>query len=67
MNGFLWSSGHIGWGVFALAVFTGLWWLAADLAWRLKNTRIIRLAAVMSAGWIVGALLIVLGFWLGNR
>lgn len=67
MNGFLWSSGHIGWGVFASVVFSGLWWLFADLVWRLTSTRIARLAAAMVAGWVVGVCLILLGFWLGSR
>lgn len=64
MSGFLWSSGHLGWGLFALIVFTGLWWLAADFAWRVNNTRIGRLAAVLAGGWLVGAACIVVGFWL---
>lgn len=67
MNGFFWLSGHLGWGIFALAVFTGLWWLLFDLVWRAKNVRIGRLAVILSIGWIIGAGLILLGFYLGNR
>ena len=67
MNGFFWTSGHLGWGIFALVVFTGLWTLLSDLVWRLKNVRIGRLAVAMSIGWIMGAGLILLGFYLGNR
>lgn len=63
MTGFLWASGHLGWGIFALAFFTGLWWLLADLYWRLKNTRFARLLMTLAAGWIIGAGLIVLGFF----
>ena len=67
MSEFFWTSGHLGWGIFVLAVFTGLWWLLSDLVWRLRNVRIGRLAMAMSAGWIIGVGLILLGFYLGNR
>ena len=67
MRDFFWASGHLGWGIFSLAVFTMLWWLLADLVWRLKTVRIKRLAIIMSAGWIIGAGLIVFGICLGNR
>jgi hypothetical protein len=66
MKDFFWASGHLGWGIFSLAVFTVLWWLLADLVWRVKNVRISRLAIMMSAGWILGAGLIVLGSCLGS-
>lgn len=62
MNGFLWTSGHLGWGIFAVAVFTCLWVLLADLCWRLWSVRIGRLATTMSLGWIIGVGLIVLVF-----
>lgn len=64
MSEFLWTSGHLGWGIFALAVFSALWWLLADLCWRLTATRFARLAALLGAGWVVGVGLIVLGWWL---
>lgn len=67
MRDFFWAPGHLGWGIFFLAVFTMLWWLLFDLVWRLKNVRITQLAIIMFAGWIVGAGLIVLGIYLGNR
>jgi len=67
MNGLSWASGHLDWGIFALIVFTGLWWLLSDLVWRLKSVRIGRLAVTMSIGWIAGIGLILLGFYLGNR
>ena len=67
MNDFFWMSGHLGWGVFASVVFTGLWCLLSDLVWRSRNVRIGRLAIAMSAGWIVGVALILLAFHLGNR
>jgi hypothetical protein len=66
MNGFFWTSGHLGWGIFALAVFTGLWWLLSDLVWRLSNVRIGRLAVVMLIGWVIGVGLILLRFYLSN-
>lgn len=67
MNDFIWASGHLGWGIFALAVFTGLWWLLSDLVWRLTRVRIGRLAMTMLIGWIVGVGLILLGFYPGAR
>ena len=66
MNEFFWTSGHLGWGIFWLAVFTGVWWLLSDLVWRLRSVRIARLAVAMSLGWIIGVGLIVLAFYLGN-
>lgn len=62
MNAFFWSSGHLGWGVFALVVFTGLWLLTGDLVWRVKTSRFSRLAIGVAAGWLVGAAFIVLGY-----
>lgn len=67
MSGFFWTSGHLGWGIFALAVFTALWWLASDLYWRLKRIRIGQLLLAVSGGWIIGAGLISLGFYLCSR
>ena len=64
MNGFFWTSGHLGWGIFALVVFTGLWTLLSDLVWRLKNVRIGRLAVAMSIGWSIGVGLIFLALYL---
>ena len=64
MNGFFWSSGHLGWGVFAIVVFTVLCWLVADLVWRLTRIGIRQLAAMTASGWAIGAGLIVLVFYL---
>lgn len=66
MKSFLWISGHMGWGVFTIVVFTGLWLLLWDLIWRMRNSRIHRLTVEMSIGWIIGAALILLGFYLSN-
>ena len=67
MSGFLWASGHLGWGIFAVAVFTGLWVLLTDVYWRLKSTRMASLVARAAAGWVVGAGAIVLVFYFCNR
>lgn len=67
MSSFFWTSGHLGWGIFALVVFTALWCLFSDVVWRLTSVKIGRLVASMSAGWIIGVGLILLGFYLGNR
>ncbi len=66
MNEFFWVSGHLGWGTVALFVFTGVWWLLADLMWRLTRVKIKRLGAVMVFGWMIGAGLILLPFYVGN-
>lgn len=60
MSAFFWSSGHLGWGLFALVVFTGVWLLAGDFVWRVKTSRFGRLAIGLAAGWLVGAALIML-------
>ena len=67
MKGLLWISGHLGWGIFTLAMLTLLWWLLSDLVWRLKSVRIGSLLIVMFAGWVIGVALILLGFYLVNR
>ncbi len=66
MSNFLWSAGHLGWGVFALAVFTGLWWLLGDLYWRLYRSRRGRLLLRFGLGWVAGAGMIVLAATLGS-
>lgn len=66
MSSFLWTEGHLGWGIFSLIVFTVLWGLLADLVWRMKSTRFLRFSVAMAAGWVVGAGLIVAVFWLAN-
>ena len=48
MSGFLWASGHLGWGIFALAVFSCVWLLLSDLVWRLRSAAIIRLASAIA-------------------
>lgn len=67
MSEFLWVSGHIGWGIFAATVFTGLWVLVLDVYWRLTNTRMTSFVGVAAAGWVCGIALIVLGSWLATR
>lgn len=54
MNAFWWTSGHLGWTFFALATFTGIWWLFFDLCWRLLTIRIGWLLTLMVAGWVIG-------------
>ena len=62
MNAFAWDAGHLGWGLFALLVYTGVWLLASDLTWRLTNIAIRRLLTVMACIWTVGVALIVWWF-----
>lgn len=63
MSGFLWNSGHLGWGVFALLVFSGLWLLVSDLVWRQKNMSAIRFCLAMCTSWVAAAVVIVLAFY----
>jgi riboflavin transporter FmnP len=67
MNEFLWASGHLGWGIFAAVVVTGLWVLLADVYWRLKSTRMASLLGMAAAGWVLGVGVIVLVFYFSNR
>lgn len=60
MSAFFWTSGHLGWGLFAMSVFTGLWWLSCDVYWRVQRTSIRRLLVTLALGWMIGALLILL-------
>lgn len=64
MDNLFWVSGHLGWGVFTLVIFTALWIFLSDLVWRVKNVRIGRLVPAMSAGWVIGVCLIFLLFYL---
>lgn len=64
MSDFFWTSGHLGWGLFAAIVFSGLWLLLSDLVWRLTAIRIVRLSVAASATWLIGIALIVAGFHL---
>lgn len=63
MSDFFWTSGHLGWGVFALIVFTCFWWLLADLIWRLRSIRVHNFAILMALGWLIGVVFILLGFY----
>ena len=67
MNEFFWESGHLGWGIFALIVFSGLWLLLSDICWRLLVMKSGRLLTVMGIGWLVGVAVILLGFYFGSR
>lgn len=63
MTQFFWSAGHIGWAFFALLVFTGVWWLVADLAWRQVVASGRSLALVFGGCWFLGVALILIGAW----
>jgi len=66
MNGFLWTFGHLGWGIFAVLVFSGLWLLLSDLCWRLLAICIGRLLALLAIGWMLGIGCIVFGFYMAG-
>lgn len=67
MHDFLWASGHLGWGVFAIVTFSCLWLLASDLYCRLQYVRFRRFLVMFFAGWIVGVVLVVWAVWLSHR
>lgn len=66
MNDFFWTSGHLGWGIFALLVFSGLWLLMADLVWRLFTVKTNRLAAIMGVAWLAVIAIICLASYFLN-
>jgi hypothetical protein len=66
MSGFFWTSGHLGWGIFALLVFTVLWWVAVDLYWRLNRFRLVRFLVPAVTSWALGAGIVVLVFYLSH-
>jgi len=66
MNAFWWASGHLGWGVFTLIVFTAIWGLFFDFCWRLLAIRIGRLLALMAIGWMLGIGCIVFSFYMAG-
>lgn len=60
MNPFFWTSGHLSWGLFSALVFSGVWLLVGDLAWRLLTTRAAYLVALLAASWAIGVVTILL-------
>lgn len=61
---FFWSHHHLGWGLFALIIYSVLMLLATDVLWRrwtVRKTRFLKLAV---PAWALGTGLIVLVFWL---
>lgn len=60
MIDFLWTCGHLGWGIFTLATFTMLWILALDFLWRVTRIRFVRLLLAMGAVWVGVGIVIVL-------
>lgn len=66
MSEFFWTAGRLGWGLFALLVFTALWLLLTDLVWRLKHVGTRSLLATMAGGWVVVTALIIACFYTLN-
>lgn len=63
MSPFFWTSGHLGWGIFSALIFSGVWLLMGDIAWRLWTTRVARLIAVLATSWTIGIIAILLVAW----
>lgn len=66
MSNFFWASDHLGWGVFAVIVFTAVWWLLADVVWRLTTVRIVTLAALAAGTWLSAVGVIVAAYYFGG-
>lgn len=62
MSGFIWSSGHLGWGFFLLLVYSAACVIAGDLAWRLVTINARKLVPILGVCWLVGVGLILLAF-----
>lgn len=52
------SHGHLAWPLFAILVFTGLWWLAVDIVWRCVTISARTLAVIALVVWLSGLWLI---------
>lgn len=65
VSSFFWDYGHLGWGIFAVAVFSGLWVLLSDLSWRLLIVKAARLMTLMGLSWLIGVGIIVAAFYWG--
>lgn len=59
MTDFLWTSGHLGWGLFATLAFSGVWMLLVDLVWRLTRTAVRPFVVAVCGGWLAGLAVIV--------
>lgn len=54
MTSFLWSDGHIGWPLFGILVFSGLWLLVTDIAWRVVRAPARTLFTCAGVIWVIG-------------
>jgi hypothetical protein len=52
---FFWSSGHIGWPLFGITVFSILCLLATDFTWRVARVPIRTLLSIAAIVWAAGA------------
>lgn len=64
MSDWQWVGQHMDWGLFAVLVFTGLWWLLGDYFWRVKHVGVQRLLLVLGIGWVVAVAMLVLAWFL---
>lgn len=64
---FFWSDNHLGWGLFAFAVYSCLLLLAIDWAWRRWVVKRARLLQIAGLAWAFGVGAIALVAWLSAR
>lgn len=67
MMEYFWKSGHLAWDVFVLIVFSCAWLLCADLSWRLVRVKIGKLMKMVGVGWLIGAGIVLFGFYFATR
>jgi len=63
MRRWLWRDGRLGWPLMALLVFSTLWVLGFDYAWRMINMSFAMLLAVGLAVWFSGCLILLWFSW----
>ena len=63
MTPFVWSEGHIGWPLFSILVFSGLYLLVTDIAWRLVRVPARSLLICACVIWLVGVACLIAFLW----
>lgn len=58
MTPFFWAHGHIGWPLFAIAAFSAICVLVADVIWRTRRTRFRNVAIGFGMAWAAGVIVI---------
>ncbi len=62
MTSFFWSSGHLGWPFFGIAVFSSVCLLVTDIVWRVVPTSSRKLLSTAATVWVVGVVALI-AYW----